>query len=206
MIKVNLLTNKVDQADSTRAVTSMIEAGSQDGNREIMVKGLVMFLFTGGLMLWESQSIRALNEERNRLMTQQNQLQQVATDKAAEADKFKDVEAQAKELEDKLKILKLLSKLRLREVKTLDFVQTSIPEKVWLKTVNFEADSTKLENGHFKVVGNAVTTDDLTEFVRRLESGAYLQDVIVIRNQEVPAAKNSTIRDFMFTAEVEHKN
>ena len=84
------------------------------------------------------------------------ELQAENTAKAAEVEKVKDVEVQAKELEDKLTILKLLSRLRLRQVKTLDFMQSSIPEKVWLKTVEYESDTTHVEDGHYKFTGNAV--------------------------------------------------
>jgi Tfp pilus assembly protein PilN len=141
------------------------------------------------------------------LQAQVAQLQAANAEKLAEAEKVKDIEVQAKELEDKLNILKLLSKLRLRQVKTLDFMQSSIPEKVWLKTINYESDVVHVEAGHFKFTGNAVATEELTEFVKRLEDSAYLQDVIVLKNQEVTLGKGTTtIRDFMFTAEVENKD
>jgi Tfp pilus assembly protein PilN len=157
-------------------------------------------------MFYESQNIRSLNDESRKLNQQISTLTTDNTKRANEVLKYKDVEGQAKELEDKLKILKLLSKLRLREVKTLDFMQSSIPEKVWLKSISYEADKIHVEAGHFQFSGNSVATEELTEFVRRLEDSAYLMDVIVVRNQEVAVGKSSTIRDFLFTAEVENKN
>jgi Tfp pilus assembly protein PilN len=157
-------------------------------------------------MIYESQNIRALNEQ---LMRKNQEIQNLTADnaaRAAEVLKVKDIEVQAKELEDKLKILKLLSKLRLREVKTLDFMQSSIPEKVWLKDITYESDKIHVEAGHFQFAGAAVATEELTEFVRRLEDSAYLTDVIVVRNQEVSVNKSTNLREFLFTAEVENKN
>jgi Tfp pilus assembly protein PilN len=203
MIKVNLLRNRV--ADSTVADQSSGSGGS-DQVREALIKVAMIILFTLGLMIYESQNLRSLTEEAAQARDQVTRLTTENAAKLAEVAKFKDVEVQAKELEDKLKILKLLSKLRLREVKTLDFMQTSIPEKVWLKSISYESDKMRMEAGHFQFTGNAVATEELTEFVRRLEDSAYLMDVIVIKNQEVAVSKSNSVREFLFTAEVENKN
>ncbi|MGE3760022.1 MAG: PilN domain-containing protein, partial [Pseudobdellovibrionaceae bacterium] len=126
-----------------------------------------------------------------------------ASAKAKEVDSIKDIAKQAQELEDKLKVLKLLSKLRLREVKTLDFMQSSIPEKVWLRSINYSSDREHVENGRFQFTGNSVNTEDLTEFAKRLEDSAYMDNVIVIKNAEVAGPKRAGgMREFLFTAEV----
>lgn len=202
MIRVNLMRNRVQ--DPTLVAQQGTSDG--DGNRESIVKLAVMFLFTLVLMFYENQNINSLNAEVGRLGGQVQQLETDAAAKATEADAVKDVEKEAKELEDKLKILKLLSKLRLREVKTLDFVQSSIPEKVWLKNLIYESDSAKFEGGKFDFNGNAVATEDLSEFVKRLEDSAYLSEVIVTKNAENTTGRNVTVREFQFSAEVEARN
>lgn len=204
MIKINLLRNRVQ--DTAVVGDAGASSVSSDNLREGIVKIAFVLLFTLGLMLYENQNIRSLNEEQARLQAQSTQM--LAQNAAKEADvlKVKDIEIQAKELEDKLKILKLLSKLRLREVKTLDFMQSSIPEKVWLKAINYESDKVRVEAGHFQFSGNSVGTEELTEFVKRLDDSAYLMDVIVVKNQEVPVNKSTTMREFLFTAEVENQN
>lgn len=205
MIKVNLLRNKV--GDSPTSLAGATRAVSVDNVeiKEMLTKIVVILVFTLGLMVYESQSLRALQAEATRLQSEVTTLEAQNTAKLKEVEGVKDVENQARELEDKLKILKLLSKLRLREVKTLDFVQSSIPEKVWLKTMTYEADKEKVEAGHFNFTGNAVATEDLTEFVKRLEDSAYLYEVIVMKNQEVGNNQKNILRDFQFTAQVEVK-
>ncbi len=201
MIRVNLLKNRVnDQPTQMRAA----ESDSGTDLRDTIVKIAFLLLFTLGLMVYEGQNIRKMNDEAAHLQIRISELETASSAKAAEAEGVKDVENQARELEDKLKVLKLLSKLRLREVKTLDFMQSSIPEKVWLKTINFESDNTNVEDGRFQFVGNAVATEDLSEFVKRLEDSAYLSEVIVIKNQEIPVSgRAGIVREFMFTADVE---
>ncbi|MGZ3721699.1 MAG: PilN domain-containing protein [Bdellovibrionales bacterium] len=205
MIKVNLLRNRV--MDTTvNPDANLLGTSASDQRRDSIVKILAISMFVVGMMIYESQNIRSLNEEANRANADIARLTADNTARQAEVLKVKDVEVQAKELEDKLKILKLLSRLRLREVKTLDFMQSSIPEKVWLKSITYDSDKIHVEAGHFQFTGFSVATEELTEFVRRLEDSAYLMDVIVVRNQEVTAGKSTVLRDFMFTAEVETKN
>ena len=201
MIRVNLLKNRANN-QSTELRKSEADAGTD--LRDTVVKIAFLIMFTLGLMVYEGQNIRRLNDEASQLQIRISGLETQSAAKAAEAESVKDVENQARELEDKLKVLKMLSKLRLREVKTLDFMQSSIPEKVWLKTLNFESDIANVETGRFQFVGTAVATEDLSEFVKRLEDSAYLNEVIVIKNQEVPVTgRAGVVREFMFTADVE---
>jgi Tfp pilus assembly protein PilN len=212
MIKINLLRNKVGDPQGSNArggLGSTILAGGEAGessNRGGLFRLLVMCLFTSALVVYEQQHIRNLNQEQARIQAQIVELEAAAKAKADEVASVKDVEKQAKELEDKLKVLKLLSRLRLREVKTLDFMQSTVPEKVWLRNVTFRSDKNKPFEGKFEFKGSAVTTEDLSEFVKRLEDSSYLNEVIVIKNQEVNVPTRAGImRDFEFTAQVEVK-
>ncbi len=203
MIKINLVRNRVG---SSSGETQIIDTGSvsSSGNRELLVKFAMLSLFTIALILYESSNVGGLKAQQADLQNQLTQLQTESAAKAAEVEAVKDVEVQAKELQDKIKLIKLLSQLRLREVKTLDFMQSSIPEKVWLSTLNFETEKDKMEEGRFSFSGNAMTTEDLGEFVKRLENSGYLEQVIVVKNQEIQVPNASSYREFLFTAEVEN--
>ncbi len=210
MIKINLLRNRVADTAIGGTQVATASSGGSDGNREAIIKIAFMVLFTIGLMMYESSNIRALNDERSRTQAMAGDLEGQAQTKAVEVEAIKDIAQQAQELEDKLKILKLLSKLRLREVKTLDFMQSSIPEKVWLKGVHYQTDKDlkeRVEAGTYQFEGASVTTEDLSEFVKRLDDSAYMTEVIVIKNQEsVGPGRAGGLRDFQFTADVEVKN
>lgn len=202
MIRVNLLKNKV-QDPNVAGIGGVAETGGGNETRETLIKIACILLFTLGLMMFESQNIRQLNDESVRIQATVAELDQQASAKSKDVEGIKDIAKQAQELEDKLKILKLLSKLRLREVKTLDFMQSSIPEKVWLKTINYSSDKEHVETGRFQFTGNAVNTEDLTEFAKRLEDSAYMDNVIVIKNAEVVGTKRAGgMREFLFTAEI----
>lgn len=205
MIKVNLLRSRIQDQQAT--VMGNVQEVDEGELKPTLIKVAFILLFTLGLMIYESQNIRSLNEQIQRMKAQTQDLEAKSAAKALEAAGVKDIAERARELEDKLKIMKLLSRLRLREVKTLDFMQSSIPEKVWLKSIRYDSDQTDPAKAQYTFTGNSVTTDDLSEFVKRLEESNYLGEVIVIKNQEVTlSAKNATVRDFLFTAEVEVSN
>jgi Tfp pilus assembly protein PilN len=211
VIKVNLARTQLGQAAAQGAVPSMPSGGGSSGSsegREAIVKVLVIVVFTGGLYLFERQNITQLNADRATQLAKATEAEQLVQNQVKELDSVKDIGDQARELEDKLKILKLLSRLRLREVKTLDFMQSSIPEKVWLKSLEYEAEKDDVIHGHLNFKGNAVSTEDLSEFTKRLEDSAYLAEVITIRNQEVAvgSSKATVMREFEFNAQVEVKN
>jgi type IV pilus assembly protein PilN len=68
-----------------------------------------------------------------------------------------------KEVEEKLKVLDQLRKGRTGPVKLLDALATAIPKKVWLSSFDEV-------NGQVRIHGNAVSNDDLAEFMRSLEN------------------------------------
>lgn len=196
MIKVNLLKNRVGAETQAAGSSGLYSAGGDEGSmvRSAIVKLLVLFLSTGALMLFESQNLSQLNEKYSTLTVQNQQIDASIAEKNGEAENVKNIEQEAKELEDKLKLFNNLSRLRLREVKTLDVLQKEIPERVWLKSLNYEGD-------RFEVTGGAMSTSYLTEFVKKLEESAYMRNVIVIRDQKMVAGSGSiSYREFQFKA------
>lgn len=196
MIKVNLLRNRVQTQTGVGAETGIQYEDESSQTRNAIVKIILMGIFVLGLMLYESHNLDLLRNENAVINNEVQNLQATVQQKINEADSLKDVEVRARELADKLKLLKHLSKLRLREVKTLDFVQTAIPERLWLTTLAYEQD-------RFEFEGVTVSTPDLSEFAKRLDDSAYLNDVIVVRNKEI--GEKDGYREFQFTAMVENR-
>ena len=118
---------------------------------------------------------------------------------SAELDGLKDIEPQAQALSDKLKVLRSYSKQRLENLQSLDYLQSVIPEHVWLNSLNYD-------ERRYRMLGNAMETIDLTEFVNKLEGSAYFQDVIVIQDKEKPVQPSGKIREFEMTARAGVKN
>src|SRR5690606_32481725 len=99
---------------------------------------------------------------RNRANTLQAELQK----RKAEASDVSKSQVEIKELEAKIDIMKRLTKVRVRELKALDYLQTVIPDRVWLRTIDYRDDKVRFE-------GYAISDEDLSDFLNRLEGRNY---------------------------------
>lgn len=194
MIRINLNRSRV-QGAAEENVDFNLNEGAVDHNlnpRDVLVRLLVVFLGVIVLMLYERQNMDELHAQLAKVQAEDNQLKQQVEEKNAEILKLKDIEPQAMGLNEKLKALRDYSKQRIEELQSMDFMQSIIPERVWLNAVHYD-------NHRYRFTGNAVETTDLTDFVNKLENSAYFKDVIVIEDKE-KIEQNAKIRDFAFTA------
>lgn len=204
MIKINLNRSRVPNAggasvdEGTAVDISDGGSPSSTGGRDMLVKLLVMTLGVAALALYQKQNLDQLDAQLATVNAQVAKLQADVEAKQTELAQLKDIEPQAQSLGDKLRILREFSKLRLFQLQSLDFMQSVIPEKVWLESVQYDAQK-------YKILGFAVETTDLSEFVQRLEGSAYFQDVIVIQDRE-KVAQGGKIRDFEMSSRSEVKN
>lgn len=192
MIRVNLLKTKVGgkpggvAEESTFAATSF--GSPPEGSGSPVVKLVVLFLFAGGLYGYETMNINDLSEQRNQLSSQANALMAEINQKKAEADAAAKLEAEITEMQKKMELMTNLSKYRTRELKALDYLQTIIPEKVWLKAIDCQKEMVQMQ-------GYAVSDEDLTEFLRRLEARSYFQEIILSQATE-EKTKDGTVKSF----------
>jgi len=201
MIRINLNRTRVAggiEGEATAIYDTTAPSGASVNVREIAVKLFVIFLGVFSLIIYERQNLDTLNAELSKQQHDDVQLKAQVAEKQAELAKLKDIEPMAQGLDDKLKVLREFSKQRLTELQSMDFMQSIIPERVWLRAVHFE-------HHRYQFVGNAVETVDLTDFVNKLENSAYFKDVIVIQDKEKPVT-NGKIREFEFTAREQASN
>jgi len=192
MIRINLNRTKVSGGLEGEEVVADLGDDNKLNMREVGVKFFVMFIGIFALMILEKQNIDNLHQELARAQAELSGLREQVTAKEAELAKLKDIEPLAAGLNEKLKALREYSKERITELQSLDFMQSIIPERVWIRGIHFD-------NDRYQVVGNSVETVDLTDFVKKLENSAYFKDVIVIQDRE-QAMQSGKIRDWEFTA------
>ena len=188
MIKVNLLKNRSMQGggDTTYAVS--IDRGGNEAQKEAVIKIMLMAVFAVILVFVENHNVDSLKEEQQRYMIQLNELQGQVDKLKAETAKVADLEKQSKELEDKMKIMKQLSKTRLRELKALDYLQTIMPERVWLVSLNYQDEK-------FNLRGFALTDDDLTDLIQAMDKSVFFTDVILMQAKE-QTTPDGTLKNF----------
>lgn len=189
MIKINLTKSKISEVSGQSQVNFDFDAGGTSGRSQGLIKILLICGFVVGAVLYRGSEIDRLQSEMAVVQNQLNQKQQLLDQKKQEASVQPELEAKAKELEDKLQILRNLSKLRLVEVKALDFIQSIVPEKVWL-------DSIVYKDAQFNVTGQALTDEDASDFMKALEASPYFDQVILLQSKEQDNRQAGTTKTF----------
>ncbi len=128
--------------------------------RQILILAAVVVI--GGLVgnyLWYSDR----EGERTRLQAQLAETQRRITELEKVIGEVNNINKRKREVEDKLKILNDLRKLRSGPVRMLDALATAIPKKVWLQDFNEQSNQVKL-------TGSAMSHEDVAELMRGLST------------------------------------
>lgn len=200
MIKINLLRNK---GDSQTQVTSSninyetaFDIGAADGAsgsaKSIFTKLIIMFVGVMGLMLYEYYNISDLQAQVSDLRTKNNVVMQELEKNKPIASKARELQKQIQDLEARIQAIKDLSKVRLREIKAIDYIQNVIPERVWLTSLDISGENMKIEGG-------ALSDDQLNRFMDSIDGKSYFRNVILLRAVE-QKNKEGTIKMFQITS------
>lgn len=196
MIKINLLKNRsiASGGDTTYAIT-VDQGGGSEAQKEALIKIMLMAVFSVILVFIENSNISDLKKEQFVYTSQLQEIQGKIAKLKEEAGKLAEFEKESKELEDKMKIMKALSKTRLKELKALDFLQTIMPERVWLSSLDYS-------NEKFSLKGFALTDDDLTDLIQSLDKSSFFTDVVLLQARE-QTSKDGTLKVFEMTTTIE---
>lgn len=174
MIKVNLTRTKITAMNDLSAIGTTTEAAGSKGN--IIFKLFVMFAMIILILGYEIINIQSLESQAEVLNRKAQTLRDELTTAQEKTAPMKEIEDQAKELEDKLGIMKRLSRKRLQTVKSLDFLQTNLPDRMWFRTVQIDDNKMILK-------GLAATDEDITVFVKALENSVLFNSVLLVRSE-----------------------
>jgi Tfp pilus assembly protein PilN len=196
VIKVNLLRNRaenanaggatiVTQVDGVTSIEAPTEPMDSSQFKLLAIKFVVILGLTGGLMLYETFNVDNLRDQLASLNKINTDLQDQITKNQPIATKAKELQKKITDLEGRIKIIKDLSRTRLREIKALDYIQNVIPEKVWLESIDFSDDKVK-------IIGQSVADDQLNKFLESLDGKSYFQNVILLRAVETRTKEGTT--------------
>jgi Tfp pilus assembly protein PilN len=162
MIKINLLRSQEQQRTDDYGATEVAGAlgPTKEEQLDVLKKIGVIMLPTLLLIGYEWYNIDFLTAQKDKAFGALKKVEKELNTLNSEMKLYADVEQEAKVLEDKIGILRDLSRIRLREVKALDFLQSVTPEAVWFKTISYT-------NLKFVFQGYAVTDDALSVFYSR---------------------------------------
>lgn len=183
MIKINLSRTRIAEAEALESAYqgSTTQSEGTSGGLVILLKVVILVGGIIALNFYESQNLDKLNLRLQASSQNLLQLQTELTQKQNELNSIGSIEEESKVLHDKMALLKNLSKLRLREVKSLDYIQSIVPQRVWLTDLLIEQE-------RYLIKGKSRNAVDVSQFVRKLEDGGYFSDVVLI--QDSPVVEN----------------
>ena len=76
----------------------------------------------------------------------------------------------------------------MRELKAMDFLQTMIPDGVWLNKINYDGEKVNFS-------GSALNDKELDTFVTGLMDSSYFEDVVLIQ-QTVEKTDSGPVKNF----------
>lgn len=201
MIKVNLLKNRGSVAENTTqmdfemTVQASDKLGLGTGTSSDSLLKIVILLIPALLLYgYEKYNISQLEEERTSISMRLQSLTSEIDSNKPVVQKAKEMQKEIKELEERIILIKNLSKVRLREIKAIDYLQNVIPDKVWFSELDFK-------DTNFEAKGFSVSDEALNRFIEGLEGKSFFRNVI-LRQSVDQKTKTGTIKSFHFSSQL----
>ncbi len=199
MIKINLLKNRGDAAQANTSTSTVNYetyfdngADGASGGKLIFSRLLVMFMATASLMIYEHYNIDNLQSQKTELNAKLNEAKAKLQQKQPLADNALILQKKIQDLEARIRAIKDLSKIRLREIKAIDYIQNVIPERVWLTTLNIDGDKVQIDGG-------ALSDEQLSRFMDAIDGKSFFRNVILLRAVE-EKTKEGTVKKFQISS------
>lgn len=202
MIKINLLKrrseNTIANAGTEINYETSFDINSTEGKvastKDAFLKILVIIIWAVALFAYESYNINDLKVQLQGIQAKRDTTAAEIDSKKAITSRARELQQQILDLEARIKAIRVLSQIRLREIKSIDYIQNTIPERVWLKSID-------LKDGNLQIEGVAAADDQMNKFFDALESKKSFKDVLLAKAIELKG-KDGTTKQFLITAHI----
>ncbi len=199
MIKVNLVKSiPVGSSPSAAGLADLgegVQLGSEDIQKQGAIRLLMMLAFPVLLYVFETQNIPELKSQVRKKQAEIQVLVQkndAAKGAVEEIVKFKE---DKEKLQKQVDTLESLQKDRDREVKILDNIQKDIPEKVWLRRLEFK-------DTELFISGTAVTDSDIASFIDSLGKIYTILSVSSAKSEDI-VSERGTFKSFEIACKID---
>ncbi len=206
MIKVNLLRNRggggTRPGGTTAGVTEVTQMdydpdfafGSEGkSGKDNIIKIILLLLGTGLLMVYEWNHLENLDKQLTTMNAQVAELDNQINNMTPEVEKAKILQAENDEINKKIKIVRDLGAVRLREIRAVDYIQNVIPDQVWLVSLRFAM-------GKLSIEAVASQKQVIETFQDRLSRNSNFHDVILERTMDQTNEKLGNLTFFTLSA------
>ena len=189
-MKVNLLKTRVKSDPIEQTSTGFgktvldnsinLKSGSlsAEDNKAVLTNLLLMSIFSIGIYYYQGYATKKIKQDRKKLTKQVSVLSKSLKQKELKAKEVAKYKVEGDDFKRKITAIKELSKMRLIELKALDYIQNIIPEKLWFTDVKY-GEST------FVIKGSAIEDNALSEFLKELESSSFFEEILIIQAKEI---------------------
>lgn len=203
MIKINLLRDSSSSAGTSAGVMSSgggsggfsSSSGIVDG-KDLLIKALLVLLPVVAYYGYDMQTVQTKKAKVEEL---RGQIAKTDKELAALDVQVKEVEKfmeEKRRLNSQLDTIKNLSKERLRNVKSMDALQSIMPQKAWLLEMSIKDTNVSLE-------GQAIDDIVISDFMRDLEESVFFNNVVLEASEEVRRDEGN-VKKFRIRANLEN--
>lgn len=164
MIKINLLRNL--GMDAGAPMLAGGDAASADVRRQAIVKLVLILIFPALLLAYEKFNASVLQTELQRVQRQIDAIEEQKQSFGSAAPRIEEFTKEKRIIDKQLETIRGLAKIRLREVKALDALQSLLPARTWLHELSIDA-------GAVKLVGYTTSEEGVSEFIRALDESVF---------------------------------
>ena len=169
MIRINLLRN-VGMSTGGAAVQSASIAISPDLQKAAGIRLAVILLFPLAVFGYEKFNLSVLQGEVDKVNAQVTDINNQKAAFGSVAPKVERFTKEKKEIEKQADAVRELARSRLREVKTLDALQSFMPEQAWLSDLSIKGNVVVLN-------GFTLADDGVTRLIKALESSVLFSQI-----------------------------
>lgn len=169
MIKINLLRSMGPSSSASDGGMSSMSA-SPSAQKQAGMRLALIFAFPLALYIYDNINNSALETELANIRTK---LSQVQAEKAKFGDTGVRLEALSKDkkaMDERVEAIRDVARGRLREVKSLDALQSLMPARTWLNKVI-------IRNNVVQAFGYTSADEGIAELIRGLESSSFFSRV-----------------------------
>ncbi len=197
MIKINLIKSKVKIEGASEEAEAKVYASddSDIDQKEIALKVVLMLVFPVLFFFYDRHELNKARQELRQVSAQANSLQQELAAKQQQVSELSGMEAEATFLSQRIEAVSELSKLRMAELRTLDFLQSITPQRVWFTSIQIRDDKIDIN-------GSAIGDDDLTQLINRMEGSVNFKGVVLLKSED-SVGSQGTVKVFELSAGLE---
>jgi Tfp pilus assembly protein PilN len=178
MIRVNLLEGTAEQRVSLQKTRVAARRGQQ-----LLMLGAALAIFAIAIGIDYLYTNRAYAEAKQDLEQEQLEAKKLEADIARK----NELEAELKQVEERIKIIRQLRAEQKGPVALL----TSINERLPGASIDFELQSITQKGNHLQIIGNAINQQTVADFAHRLEfsTGMFTGLMFSVEGKEIKAAE-----------------